>query len=269
MCGLVLGALVPGSVGAQDGQASHWLWSAVRPPPQQITPDPGPGTVALLSLGLPGAGQHVMGQRRKWVYLALEVVGWAFFLERRGAGGDLRNEYRTLAWDRARTQTGPRIDGDFDYYETLTKWARSGAFDEDPSASGLQPEGDPSTFNGSVWALSQQIFLPGGGPVPPDDPSYVNALDYYRERAYGEEFLWDWSGSPGAQQGFSDVISESDDRFRQATTALGLVIANHLVSAADAFLASRGVQPPARIRVTPRTSPGQGWEAAVTVPVPR
>lgn len=264
-----MGALVPLSATGQDVPASQWLWPAAPAPLQQATSGHIPGTVALLSLGLPGAGQHAMGQNRKWVYLALETVGWAFFLERRGAGGDLRDEYRSLAWDRARAQTGPRVDGDFGYYETLTKWTSSGVFDSDPLAAGLQPEGDASTFNGSVWALSQQIFLPSGTPINPDDPAYLSALNYYRDRAYGEAFLWDWSGSPGAQQEFSDLISDSDDRFRQATTAVGLVIANHLVSAADAFLAARGVQPPARIRLVRRTSPGQGWQAVVSVPLPR
>ena len=51
---------------------------------------------AALSLVVPGAGQHVLGQRRKWAYLALEVAGWAFFVERRSAGSDYRNRYREL-----------------------------------------------------------------------------------------------------------------------------------------------------------------------------
>jgi len=197
------------------------------------------------------------------------VAGWVFFVDRRAAGSDFRDRYRTLAWDEARTQLGPRRDGDFGYYETLTKWTRSGSFDADQETVGVQPESDSMTFNGSVWALSQQIFLPGGGGVPTDDPSYVRALEYYQERAYGPEFLWDWSGSPAAQQDFRGLITESDDRFRQATTAVGLVIVNHLISAADALLSSRGVQPPARLSLVPGASTtDHGWRAVVSVPMP-
>ena len=45
------------------------------------------------------------------------------------------------SWETARTFGGERIDGDWEYYERLTKFTRSGAFDTDPTLAGLQPEG--------------------------------------------------------------------------------------------------------------------------------
>jgi len=218
----------------------------------------------LLSLVLPGAGQHVLGQRRRWAYLALEVVGWVAYLDRHGAGGDLRDRYRDFAWEQGRIQSLPRIDGNFDYYERLSKWPRSGAFDADPSRPGIQPELDPAAYNGSIWALAVQIFIPPDQSPPESDPRYQDALAYYERRAYGPALLWDWDGKGAAQADLGRLIEESDDRFRQATTALGLVIANHLVSAVDAYLSGRGGSGRLRLQVVPDAG-RSAWMAVASV----
>jgi hypothetical protein len=224
----------------------------------------------LLSLAVPGVGQRVMGQRRGWVYLSLEVVGWAFWLDRRMAGADYRDRYRDLAWEVARVPAGPRADGAFPYYETLSHWLRSGDYDSDASTSGLQPEGDPTTYNGAIWARAVGLFLPDGAVVPESDPAYQSALAYYRDRAYSTEFLWDWSGEEGAQSEFADLIVESDERFRQATNVVGAVIANHLVSAVDAYLSARGRSAPIRIRAAPAPLTGRSrWSVLVELEAPR
>ena len=273
--GVALSLGAPGQVAGQHawtdaGRASPSLHAAAELRPQAPTPGGTALAPTALSLLLPGAGQHVQGQQRKWVYAALEVAGWAVFLERRHRGGQYRTRYRDFAWNEARIQTGARVDGDFDYYETLTQWDASGAFDADPVASGVQPETDPSTYNGSIWARAVQIFLPGGGPVPASDPSYQSALGYYGEFAYPTPLLWDWSGAPGGRAELADLIERSDSRFRQATTALGVVIANHLISAADAYLSARGRQAVASLRIVPATSFGlPAWRAVVSVPVGR
>ncbi len=224
---------------------------------------------AGLSLVVPGAGQHVLGQRRKWAYFALEIAGWAFFVERRGAGSDFRDRYRDFAWDNARVQGSTRVDGDFKYYETLTHWARSGAFDGDALTAGLQPELDTGTYNGSVWSLAARLFLPSGTSVPPSDPAYQSGLAYYGQEAYGAEMLWDWSGEPGAQSEFSGLVETSDSRFRQATTVLGVVLANHLLSAGDAFVSSRREPGAARIRVATSAAPGSQWDLVLMIRAPR
>jgi hypothetical protein len=223
----------------------------------------------LVSMVLPGAGQHLLGQRRKWAYLALEAAGWAFFVERRRAGADYRERYRDYAWENGRIQSASRVDGDFDYYERLAHWTRSGAFDSDQGAPGVQPEMDENTFNGSVWSLATRIFLGEAQNVPESDPAYQSALDYYGEEAYATALLWDWSGAPGAQSEYAALLDTSDSRFRQATTVLGVIIANHVLSAADAYVSARGRAGSARLRILPDATLGSDWRILLTVPLPR
>lgn len=233
-----------GGIGAQQrsapaAHAAESTWFSVSPREPQAPEWSGPSTSATLrSLALPGWGQWVLGQRRGAAYAAAEAALWVVWADRRARAGDLRRGYRDLAWTTARGGTGDRRDGPWSYYETLTKWKRSGAFDRDPSAPGIQPEEDPATFNGSVWSLARAIHLGGGGGGP-GDPRHAAAVAWYGERAYGPDFLWDWTGRDQALAEYRDLIDGSDRRFRQATTALGAVLANHLFSAADAFLSSR------------------------------
>lgn len=210
------------------------------------------------SLILPGWGQLELGRRRGWAYVVGEAVLWTVWAERRGKGYEFRDAYRDLAWDVARERTGTRIDGAWPYYETLTKWRRSGAFDRDASRNGTQPETDPSSYNGSIWQLATGLYFPLGMPPGESDPAYQAALGYYESRAYGPAFLWDWTSHESELDEYNHLIDESDDRFRQATTAIGAVLANHLLSAVDAFLAARVPRAP-RLRATPEmnTVPGR------------
>lgn len=239
-------------------------------PGLQIEPAPSPALTGLLSALLPGAGQHVLGQRRKWAYLALEAVGWVVYSDRRSAAHDFRSRYRDFAWTEARLQLDARIDGDFDYYETMSKWQRSGLFDADPATASVQPESDEATYNGTIWARAEQLYLEGGtGGVPETDSRYQSALAYYRERAYGTEFLWDWTGTGAAQDDFAALIRASDDRFRQATNALGFVLVNHLASMVDAFVSARAPAVTVRTGLAPTGAPGGAvWAARVDVRTP-
>lgn len=223
-------------------------------------PSAHPERVMLLSAALPGAGQYVQGQRRWMAYAAAELVGWLLVIDRRRKGGHLRNRYRDLAWTAAREELteGPRADGAFGYYEDLLRWQRSGAFDRDPERPGLQPETDPGTFNGSIWALARGLFFPPDAPDPePGDPSYERALEYYEEEAYDPDFLWDWSEAPESWLRYGRTIERSDDRFREATLLTGAVVANHLLSAVDAFVSARLTEGAGRnTRLTTRIGPG-------------
>ena len=224
-------------------------WPGYVPPTiVEDAPPIGPGSAALRSVLVPGAGQYALHQKRSWVYLGLEAIGWGLYADRRSAGADLRWEYRDYAWDEGRLEDGPRVDGDFDYYETLSKWDRSGVFDLDAGLAGVQPEEDPTVYNGLIWSRAVGIYSvnPAAGP---GDPSYDGAIWYYEERAYGPGFLWDWTASPGGRETYAGMIESSDERFRQARNALGFVIANHLVSSIDAFVSARarGVRTESRI----------------------
>ncbi len=265
-----------------DAQApDRDVWASFQGPPAALAP---PGAVlpepllprqsqpgeraaqdAALSLLLPGLGQHRQGRALKWVFASLEVVGWTLWAQRRADGASLRDAYRDFAWERGRLQASSRVDGDFDYYETLTKWERSGRFDADPLASGLQPEPDAGTFNGSIWVRARGLFLGGGGQE--GDPGYEQAREYYRQNAYADDFLWDWSPDPGARVALADMITESDERYRAATTVLGALIANHVVSAVEAFVWGRGRDAPVAVRFEPGPwTPASGW--AITIGVP-
>lgn len=231
-----------------------------------------PGGAFAASLLLPGAGQAGLGLRRWMVYGGLEVAFWAVHLE---AAADLRTlsrAYRNLAWDLARRPTNPafREDGPWNYYEEMSHYLASGAYDLDPEMAGIQPETDPSTFNGSVWELAQGLFLPPG---PPDTGSaeYERALGYYSDRAAGPNFLWTWEGQPGALDEFRGLIDDADAEARVRSTALGLVLANHLVSAVDALVVARLREgdPPARLesRLTRRQDVLR-WSIGVRIPIP-
>jgi len=193
----------------------------------------------LLSAVVPGVGQYARGERR-WVgYAAAEALAWFFHLERRGEGRDLRDRYRELAWQEARQRMGPRVVGDFEYYERLSAWRRSGGWDIDEDA-GLQPETDPATFNGMIWQRARGLFFgEDPGSVEPGDPEWERALDFYREEAYGPELLWDWGAADADRRRFGELIEESDDHLSTATTLLGVVLLNHVASATDAFISGR------------------------------
>ncbi len=195
--------------------------------------------VALASAIVPGAGQFMQGRRRWIVFLAAEAVGWAFHVDAHQDGRRYRAAYRDLAWSVARGAPEPRMDGDFEYYERMGRWLRSGAFDSDPGSSSLDPERDPETYNGTQWELASSIFLDGDLKAGPGTPGYDDALDYYRHRAYGDGFLWDWTAQPEEQDRFVDLIDWTDDRFQAASIALAAVAGNHLLSAVDAYVASR------------------------------
>ncbi|MDH5589896.1 MAG: hypothetical protein OEZ37_07595, partial [Gemmatimonadota bacterium] len=203
---------------------------------------------------------------RAWGYALAEVVSWAVYLERRGAGARATRAYVDFAWSEARLQTGPRQDGEFAYYETMAHWLRSGAWDRDSGVAGVQPETDGTTYNGMLWNRAMALY---GSDGVMGGAGYDEALRYYRERAISEGFLFDWSARPELQDVYVGLIHDSNQRYREATLVLGAVFLNHVVSAADAFVSSRvgRAGDPSHLSVSPdRAFPGR-WVVAMTVPV--
>ncbi len=220
-------------------------WERVRPgdargseAPPRISP-----TRALLYSGtLPGWGQRRLDKMRWLGFVAVELAGWGVLLERQRTGRDFRTRYRDLAWFVARRGTvGRRMDGDFEYYEALGRYRASGAFDADPFANGVQPETDTATYNGAVWSLATEIFpAPGAGKPPePGSPEYEHAMEYYVGRSIGARFQWDWNGDEASRAEYDRLIRRSDAALRQVTTVVGVILANHLAAAFDAFVAAR------------------------------
>ena len=199
----------------------------------------GPGRALLYSTLVPGLGQRKLGKGRWLVYLVVEGTAWIAFGHKQWSTTRGRSQYRDLAWESARSFDGLRVDGDFPYYETMEKFLASGVLDSDPSAPGIQPEMDQSTFNGQAWALATEIHFPPGVDPLPGDPEYEAALADYQARAYGEQFEWSWAGQSAALTEYKDLIDSSDGSFRRASQFLGVIIANHLLSGVDAFMTAR------------------------------
>ena len=232
-----LGPRGPLPDGAAPSPAPDW-----KAAPQSTAPAISPVRAFLYSGMLPGLGQRRLEQRR-WVgFIALELIGWGFLWERQRTGRDFRTRYRDLAWFVARRGTSvERMDGDFEYYEALGQYRASGSHDSDPFMGGVQPEPDTTTFNGSLWSLANEIFLvPGEQGVPgPGSPEYDQAIEYYINRSIGLDFYWDWNGDDVNRAEYDRLIRRSDAALRQMTTVVGVIIANHLASAFDAFITAR------------------------------
>lgn len=199
-----------------------------------------PGTAFLASAALPGAGQYLLGADRWIPYVVVEAWAWITYFSERSHARRSEDDYRNLAWAVARRiSVGARRDTVFEYYETLSEWQASGSFDVDPRADGIQPEQNAATFNGDVWRLARALLIPGGGNAPPGSPEYERALDYYLSHAIPDGYAWAWGPNGLEQQRFGELIRESDDAARAATLRLGIILANHVVSAVDALILGR------------------------------
>jgi hypothetical protein len=238
---LALIALAPAHAAAQTRTAFPLVPAhGTTTPAVQSVDAPDGREIALAtgsSLLLPGMGQLLLGQRRWTIYAGAELAGWLVHLDRLRQGRKHRKTYRDLAWVAARGMPQPREEGGWEYYEALGSWNRSGVFDADGGQPGVQPEMDPGTYNGAIWELARDLYLPEG--AGPTHPAWARALDYYDRRAIQPAFLWDWSGREEHLMEYRDLIDRSDEALRTATVVFGAVVANHLFSAVDAFVSSR------------------------------
>lgn len=211
---------------------------------QDTLPDAPPGArswlAPLASLVVPGAGQLLLGQDRGVIYLAVEGFALGGYLHDRGVGRTEGDRFRDLAFDVARRPYTPQLrDTTFEYFEVMTRFVESGAFDLDPGPA-LVPESDLSTYNGAVWLLARRTFWTDPD-VPPDpaSPEYFRAVQFYQERAVGPGFQWSWRDAPLELESFRLAIRRSDAAYRRASNSLGLLLANHVLSVADALVSSR------------------------------
>lgn len=228
----------------------------------------GPAGAFTASLLLPGAGQAAAGRSRWVLYGALEITAWAFRIAAVADRLEATAAYRDLAWEVARDAgPEPRQDGGWGYYETMSQYIRSGGYDVAPDRPGVQPEEDPATYNGTVWALARALYLPGGQGKP-GSPGYEQALGYYSERAAGPGFLWSWEGRDAPLAEFRDRIGDADRASRVAGAALGAVLANHFVSAVDALIIAR-LSADSGVRLKSRVVPESPlrWSFALHIPI--
>jgi len=192
------------------------------------------------SLLVPGTGQLLAHEDRGAIYLAAELIGLLRYVHLTSQGRGEARRYRALAFDVARRQFAPTSrDTVFEYYETMERFAASGRYNQAPGPA-LVPETDPATYNGAVWVLARQTYW--ADPTAPPDPStpaYMGAVEFYRAHAVGSDFLWSWSDASLEQGVFREAIRKSDDAYRRAQNQLGLLLANHVLSAIDALISSR------------------------------
>ena len=215
------------------------------PPPAVLRPDSGrPASVyvrPLASLIVPGSGQLLAGQDRGAVYLAAEIYLLSRYLQLDHQATDQARRYEDLAFDVARRAFQPTSkDTIFEYYEQMERFVESGAYDADGPGGAFVPEPDPRTYNGSVWLLARRTYWADPN-VPPDPTSwqYRQALEFYSARAVGPDFQWSWREHSLEHQVYRDYVRRSDNAFRRAQSQIGLLLANHLVSAIDALISAR------------------------------
>lgn len=215
----------------------------------------------VASLVIPGTGQLLGRSERGMLYLVSETVLLTSAISLQHDGQGQARKYRDLAFEVARRPFAPqRRDTVFDYFEAMGKYLESGPFDTDPGPN-LVPPTDPRTFNGHIWRLARETFFPHPDSMPdPDSPAYRRALDFYRRRAVGPNFQWSWRGAGLYQDLFRQSIRASDDALRRARQQMGLILANHLLSAIDALISARragragGIAPRSHLRLGPPRS---------------
>lgn len=220
-------------------------------------------TAPVGSLLLPGLGQLRLGEDRFVAYAAAELYLWTKYMKDTRELRRQRQAYKTLARDVARyfySRNGP--DGDWDYYEVMGKdYLESGAYSTTASGE-VVPETDPATYNGHIWRLALRTYWGNPDtPPPPGSAPYNEALALYKRRAVPPELRWSWRNSQLERDLYRRAISRANDSFRRATVGGSLIVANHLLSAVDAFVVVR--------LESLRTPDGdQRVGATVRVPVP-
>ena len=194
----------------------------------------------LASLVLPGTGQALSGQDRAAVYGAVEIYVLSRYIQLQHDASMNAELYHQLAFAVAqRGFASVRRDTIFEYYETMEKFTASGRFNTGAGPA-LNPETDPTTYNGSVWLLARRTYWADPNvPPPPNSPQYQAALSFYVQHAVGPAYQWTWQSASLQQQAFRDLIRTSDNGYRNAQGALGLLLANHVVSALDALISNR------------------------------
>lgn len=202
--------------------------------------DPSLATATLASAVLPGAGQALLRSSRAFIYAGIETLGWLRYSRQQNDGDRFRSRYRELSRTVARAQFNPAgPDGDWDYYERMEKFAASGAYDRVPGGD-VDPESDPSSYNGSIWQLARQTYWRDPNTPPtPSSPEFQSALAFYIKRAVPADLRWSWIGAAEGFQEYRRSVAASNTAFKRAEQTAGLIIANHILSAVDAYVAVR------------------------------
>jgi len=220
-----------------------------------------PWYAPLASLAVPGLGQALLGDDRALAYVAVEVYALLEYRAQRSEALRGQSRYREIARDVARAIfPGPRATGPFEYYEAMRRYTESGAFDR-VQGGDVDPEIDETTYNGSIWRLARDTYWSDPSvPPPQDSEAYRAAVSLYLQRAVLPEYQWSWRDASLEHDLYRTTIDRSNRAFRRARTQFGILLANHLLSMADAF---------ATVRVRYPSGAGHNaWEIEIGIPWP-
>jgi hypothetical protein len=194
----------------------------------------------VASFLVPGSGQVLARQDRAAIYIGTEVYALTRFIQLTVSSHRDASRFRDIAFQVARSAFAPmRRDTVFEYFETMQRYMESGQFDLDPGPA-FAPEVDTTTYNGSVWMTARRTYWPDPNMAPAlGSPAYARAVQFYETHAVGPGYLWSWNNSEQQLTEFKETIQKSDNAFRRAQDQVGILLANHLVSAVDAFISSR------------------------------
>lgn len=194
----------------------------------------------VASLLLPGTGQALLRQDRFMAYLAVEAWAMVEFANQRTEARRQQGRYRSLARDVARSLYGAKPPvGTWAYYEAMEKYLESGVFDRLPGGE-VDPELDDETHNGAMWLLARQTFWSDPEVPPlPSTSQFRNAMNFYLDRAIRAEYRWSWRNAQLEKDLYVRTIRRYNRSLADARQALGVVIANHLLSSVDAFVTLR------------------------------
>lgn len=222
-------------VGADAGEPSR-LRSALDRMPLWSAP--------LASAVMPGLGQARLHKDRFVAFMAAEAF---LLLQYNKSTSDARENatnFREIARDVARRRfpgTHPDTSA-WKYYETMEKYLESGAYSL-PSNGSTVPETDASTYNGAQWVQARVLFgVPLDDPDARLHPNYARALARYETNAVQPAYGWSWRNAQLEQDLYKRTIASSNAAYRRATGDLIALIANHVISAVDAFATVRLVQ---------------------------
>lgn len=198
-------------------------------------------TAPVASALVPGLGQAQLHKDRFIAFMSAEAFLLVQLIKNNKEWRASATSYRRLARDVARHAfTGAAADTIFQYYEAMGKFVESGEFTS-VSNGPIVPETDTLTYNGNQWLLARKRFG-----VPLDDPAastnYAQALSFYQDRAISLYYGWSWRHAQLEQDLFKREIARSNDAYARAQRNISALIANHLLSAIDAFATVRLIQ---------------------------
>jgi len=203
-----------------------------------------PQAAPLASLLIPGLGQARLRQGRAVAYLAAEAFLLVQYTKDLSEAHRNEREYRDIARSIARRGfAAAPPDTVFQYYEKLGKYIESGAYSLTTSGP-VMPETDTSTYNGAQWDLARRQFGVTLEPSEVGSPAYQRALEMYERLAVQQSYRWSWRNAQLEKDIYVRTIARANDAYRRATLEISAVIANHLLSAVDAFTVVRLSQLP-------------------------